>query len=418
MIVEYQGQQAVRGSQGDETIFEASYDLNGNMFRRTSGGSETNFAYDTQNELRSVVTVEDEKASTVSEFDYDFSGRRIRTKNADGTVVLYVSPDYVVEFDASLVPRKSSKYGRGPGGSTMCVARNLVTKAESVTYMSHDHVHSTNIVTDGDGKLLSRIAYEPYGRIVSKESSGEQSVRYTFGDKEFDHSTDLYYFGARYYDPSLGRLITRHNQSGGRLVQPDALNRYAFTLNNPVTFTDPSGHGVGSWVDKHVVKPAERFVEKHAVQIVVVAAIAVTEVTVDVLTEGVATPIEVDIDAVLVGDVVADGAADGVADGVTDTLSDAGSSTMDAESDATTNTAGGSQSTQDAHPDEGAPANGSLPPLRKETRIKLPTTHSRKKGAADVLPRAHRSPRKTVSVRLSNSDRVISFGPTMLIEIK
>ncbi|GIV82919.1 MAG: hypothetical protein KatS3mg051_2273 [Anaerolineae bacterium] len=51
----------------------------------------------------------------------------------------------------------------------------------------------------------------------------------------------LYDYGARWYDPSLGRFI-----QPAPLVpapgNPQALNRYAYVLNNPIRYTDPSGH--------------------------------------------------------------------------------------------------------------------------------------------------------------------------------
>jgi RHS repeat-associated protein len=52
----------------------------------------------------------------------------------------------------------------------------------------------------------------------------------------------LYYYNARYYDPDLGRFI-----SPDTIVQdptnPQNLNRYSYCLNNPLKYTDPSGHG-------------------------------------------------------------------------------------------------------------------------------------------------------------------------------
>jgi RHS repeat-associated protein len=53
--------------------------------------------------------------------------------------------------------------------------------------------------------------------------------------------SELYYYGARYYDPQIGRFI-----SADIYVQnynnPQMLNRYTYCLNNPLRYTDPSGH--------------------------------------------------------------------------------------------------------------------------------------------------------------------------------
>ncbi len=58
-----------------------------------------------------------------------------------------------------------------------------------------------------------------------------------------DGATGLYYYNARYYDPTLHRFI-----QADTIVpdpsDPQTLNRYAYTLNNPVKYTDPTGHKV------------------------------------------------------------------------------------------------------------------------------------------------------------------------------
>ena len=54
-------------------------------------------------------------------------------------------------------------------------------------------------------------------------------------------STGLYYYNARYYDPTIGRFI-----SADTIVEdaanPQTLNRYSYCQNNPMNSTDPSGH--------------------------------------------------------------------------------------------------------------------------------------------------------------------------------
>jgi len=62
----------------------------------------------------------------------------------------------------------------------------------------------------------------------------------------------LYYYGARYYDPTLGRFIqpdTIVPEPGN----PQSLNRYSYVNNNPVKYTDPSGYCIPDecpWVPK------------------------------------------------------------------------------------------------------------------------------------------------------------------------
>jgi|GEM_PF-2359065 len=67
------------------------------------------------------------------------------------------------------------------------------------------------------------------------------SSKYTFTGKEFDSDIGIYYFGARYYNPSMF-VFTQADSLIPDVYNPQALNRYSYCLNNPVTYTDPDGH--------------------------------------------------------------------------------------------------------------------------------------------------------------------------------
>jgi RHS repeat-associated protein len=61
-----------------------------------------------------------------------------------------------------------------------------------------------------------------------------------------DGQTGLVSLRARWDDPAQGRFLQRDRFTGGP-TRPQSLNRYAYTENNPVNWTDPSGRCVG-WV--------------------------------------------------------------------------------------------------------------------------------------------------------------------------
>jgi RHS repeat-associated protein len=63
--------------------------------------------------------------------------------------------------------------------------------------------------------------------------------KYKYTGKEKD-ATGLYYFGARYYDPTIGRFITR-DPIKGNIMNPQSLNSYVYCLNNPMKYIDPDG---------------------------------------------------------------------------------------------------------------------------------------------------------------------------------
>ena len=67
------------------------------------------------------------------------------------------------------------------------------------------------------------------------------SSKYTYTGKEFDSDIGLYYYGARYYNPSTF-TFTQADSVIPNVYNPQALNRYSYSYNNPVTYTDPDGH--------------------------------------------------------------------------------------------------------------------------------------------------------------------------------
>ena len=114
-----------------------------------------------------------------------------------------------------------------------------------VMYYHADHLGGTNVLTDQTGLVRELTEYKPFGGIARHEKYGSDTATawYYFTGKPLDDETGLMYYGARYYNPSLGRFITPDTivQSPGT---PQTLNRYTYCNNNPVNNIDPTGH---SW---------------------------------------------------------------------------------------------------------------------------------------------------------------------------
>ncbi|MBB6402498.1 RHS repeat-associated protein [Methanococcus maripaludis] len=102
---------------------------------------------------------------------------------------------------------------------------------------------STNLLVNENGSEVERSEYFPYGQV---QSGG--SEKYGFTGQENDANTELMYYGARYYSPEY-RIFIQPDTMLPSLYNPQALNRYSYTLNNPVKYTDPSGHYVESALD-------------------------------------------------------------------------------------------------------------------------------------------------------------------------
>jgi RHS repeat-associated protein len=93
-------------------------------------------------------------------------------------------------------------------------------------------------VTTEAGEVASTMKYFPFGDC--RNSTGALATDRLFTGQRRD-STGLYYYGARYYDPTIGRFI-----SADTIVpdpfNPQSLNRYSYCLNNPLKYIDPTGH--------------------------------------------------------------------------------------------------------------------------------------------------------------------------------
>jgi RHS repeat-associated protein len=91
---------------------------------------------------------------------------------------------------------------------------------------------------DTNGALTSTIKYFSFGS--TRAATGPLPTDKLFTSQRLD-STGLYYYGARYYDPSIGRFISPDTIVPNP-ANPQSLNRYSYCLNNPLKYVDPTGH--------------------------------------------------------------------------------------------------------------------------------------------------------------------------------
>lgn len=110
--------------------------------------------------------------------------------------------------------------------------------ATSRLYPHADALGNVRFVTNANGALVARYAYDPFGNVRAKE--GIPASPFTFASEQADAETGLTFLRARYYDPSVGRFIAR-DPLIGPLSLPHSQNPYAYALSNPVNFADPSG---------------------------------------------------------------------------------------------------------------------------------------------------------------------------------
>lgn len=107
-------------------------------------------------------------------------------------------------------------------------------------YHHADHLTGASVETDDTGTAIEVTDYYPYGSERLNSKVGRYNTPHKFTGKELDTDTGLYDYGARYYDPVLSRFLSIDPWSGN-LEDPQSLNKYSYTKNNPVKYVDPTG---------------------------------------------------------------------------------------------------------------------------------------------------------------------------------
>jgi RHS repeat-associated protein len=133
-----------------------------------------------------------------------------------------------------------------PGGA---MRKYVIPQNMTVNYLLGDQLGSTSLVTDAGGSLLVETRYKPWGEVRWTTQNATLPTRYTFtGQYSYvsDDATDLgaagfglMFYNARWYDSTTGRFAQADTVVSGGV---QGLDRYAYVGNNPVRYTDPSGH--------------------------------------------------------------------------------------------------------------------------------------------------------------------------------
>ncbi len=94
------------------------------------------------------------------------------------------------------------------------------------------------MTANSSGTPTARQTYYAYGTVRTTDGL---PTDYTFTGQKLDASSGLMYYGARYYDAAIGRFA-QPDSIVPNPYNPQSLNRYSYVLNNPVRYTDPTGH--------------------------------------------------------------------------------------------------------------------------------------------------------------------------------
>ena len=120
--------------------------------------------------------------------------------------------------------------------------RVAMKKGSTVYFLLSDHLGSTTVTADSVTKLeVGELRFKAWGE--TRFSSGTTyTARHFTGQIDETGNIGLYFYGARFYDPVLGRFC-QGDTIVPELGNPQAWDRYAYANNNPLRYIDPSGHG-------------------------------------------------------------------------------------------------------------------------------------------------------------------------------
>lgn len=227
-----------------------AYDAHGNMTRlpHLAGAfPEPNLRWDYRDQLSQV----DLGGGGTAYYVYDAAGRRARKVlhrqngtrreeyiylggyeiyrefNGDGqSITLERETMHVMDDSQRLALVETRTRGNDPAPPQL------------IRYQLGNHLGSAGLELDDQARIISYEEYTPYGSTAYQavRSQTETPKRYRYTGKERDEESGLYYHGARYYAPWLGRWT-----SCDPILVREIRHPYTFVVNNPLKFIDPDG---------------------------------------------------------------------------------------------------------------------------------------------------------------------------------
>ncbi|MGW2558356.1 polymorphic toxin-type HINT domain-containing protein [Streptomyces sp. NPDC001514] len=208
------------------------YDVVGNTDTRTLAGTTQKLDWDAENHLVKVTKPVEGKPDDVTEYVYDASGNRLIARTAKENT-LYLGATRITVAKGSTTAKATRTLDLGGGHQA------VIDDDGSVSFTIADHQGSGQLAVEAADQQLTQRRTLPFGGIRGTRPSLWPGVQGFVGGVDDTGSTGLQHLGAREYDPATGRFISVDPLLNP--ADPQSLNAYAYSNNNPLTFSDPDG---------------------------------------------------------------------------------------------------------------------------------------------------------------------------------
>ena len=221
--------------------YQYQYDSNGNLIQENASRF---FEWNHNDRLRSFRTqIGNSEPSIYTHYVYDAAGLRVKqvTRKSATNVASTTYIDEMFEYHREHLggTTRNNNHLHIMDNEKRIAIRRIGNPfsgntGPAVQYHLGDHLGSSHLVIDETSAWTNREEFTPFGE-TSFGSFAKKRYRYT--DKEKDEESGMYYMGARYYSPSLGRWLN---------IDPLAIkysheSPYVFVSNNPLIYIDPDG---------------------------------------------------------------------------------------------------------------------------------------------------------------------------------
>ncbi len=201
------------------------HDASGNLTK----DDQQRYVYDAENRLTELRDL----SGTLTNAQYTYDGNGLRVKKVGGSTTVYIfsGSKVIAEYENGALPANPTREYIYSGSQLLATIEGGVIK-----YHHADHL-SVRVITDGAGNNMGEQGHHPFGELWYSTGS---TPKQKFTSYERDAESSLDYAMFRYDSTRLGRFMTP-DPIAGSIADPQSLNRYASTRNDPVNLVDPLG---------------------------------------------------------------------------------------------------------------------------------------------------------------------------------